>query len=255
MPLTLPSLFCSPQDVYDQCGIDAAQLRVDDRNLATGQTIQTTADVPINAVSLPIVALQYPLLAGTHIVFDNVNPPVEVTISLPVPVGALDLPVLPAGAAIPAGGQAIDNGGNVWTASLMLKGCKYATTQVQAYCSPRYDFNQLAANASIPGSVNRWATILATRWFAKRRFQSAPAGVEEDYQEAMIELKKVQSGQFYIENVPTRTSSWPFLSNITLIDRYTYTKARVETITSEGTPTQYTQFVDWNGVFAFAEYW
>jgi hypothetical protein len=253
MAITLPGLFATPQDIFDYIGVDAAQLRLDDNNKASGQTIQTTSAGVIGDTSLSIVALQYPLLAGTHLVFVNENPPVEVTVAAITPVGSITLSVVALGAAIGIGGQAIDNGGNVWLASLMVKACTYATTQVQAYCSPRYDFNQLLQNASIPGSVNRWATTLASRWLAKRRFQAAPVGIESDYEEAMAELKMVRSGQFNVENVPPRTSSWPFISNLSIIDRYTY-KARVQPAISEGTPTQFAQLIDWNGIFAFYEW-
>jgi hypothetical protein len=256
MALTLGNLYTTPQDVYDSIGIDAAQLRLDDRNQASGQNVFVSVAAPLNATVLTITAIQYPMLAGTHLVFSEagMNPPVEVTLSASAPVGALSLTVAPIGSPIAAGAQATDNGVNVWLASLMLKACRYATTQVKLYCTNRYDDSDLANNASENGSVNRWATALAARWLAKRRFQAAPAGIEEDYKDALEELKQVKSGQLCIEDIGTRTSGWPFLSNLTSIDAYTYTKTRVETITSEGTPTQFGQFVDWNGIVGVFEW-
>jgi hypothetical protein len=256
MALTLANLYCSPQDVYDAVGVDAAQLRLDDRNQASGQNVLVWVAAPVNATSLTITAIQYPMLAGTRLVFGEagMNPPVEVTLAVSAPVGALSLTVAPIGTAIAAGAQATDNGVNVWLGSLLLKACRYATTQVKLYCTNRYDDSDLANNASENGSVNRWATALATRWLAKRRYQAAPIGIEEDYRDAMEELRQVKAGQLCIEDIGTRTSGWPFMSNITLIDTYSFTKARVETITSEPTPTQYPQFVDWNGIVGVFEW-
>ncbi len=62
----------------------------------------------------------------------------------------------------------------------------------------------------------------------------------------MEELKQVNCGMLRLEDIGTRTSAWPFLSNVTLDLRYDYAKVRVEPSLSELTPTQYGQFVDWN---------
>jgi hypothetical protein len=253
MSLTLPNLYCSPQDVFDQAGIAGAQLRLDDGNLATGQVIELTAAANQGDTSLVIESLTYPVLTGTHLVFAEagVPTPVEVTVSAPAAVGLISLPVAPLGASLPAGAQATDNGVNVWLAGLMLKACRYATGQVKSYCCPRYEDSDLANNASENGDVNRWATAIATRWLAKRRFQVAPAGIEQDFQEALQELKAVRTEGYNIADIATRTSGWPFLSNVSSVDWYTIRKIRVEQQISEGTPTQYAQAVDWNSIFLF----
>jgi len=256
---SLASLYCTPQDVYDVAGIDAVQLREDDRNQATGQSVTVTADAAAGATSLSVAALQYPLLKGAVITFDQggLASPVEVTLTAAAASGATTLAVSATSDAIPSGAIAIDDGVNVWLASLMLIGCQRATTQVTRYCWPRYDVSNLLANAKAasPGSVNQWATVIATRWIAQRLFRSAPQPVEEQYKETMEELKEVRAGQLSIENIGTRTSGWPFMSNVTLDDRSTFRKVRVEPWLSEPTPTQYVQSIDWDSIAAGIGAW
>ena len=249
MPLALANLYTTPQDVYDLVGVDAVQLREDDLNLATGQTITTTAAAALAATSITVAALEYALLKGSVLVFDNagMDTPVEATLTAAAIVGATTLTVSALGAAIASGGKAVDNGVNVWLASLMLKGCKYATAQVKSYCCGRYNDSDLANS----WSVNRWATAIAARWIAKRRYQAAPDGIESEFQETILELKSVQVGQLNIEDIGTRAAGWPFMSNVTLDDRYTYRKARVEAVISEPGPTQYPQSIDYNSIMSF----
>ena len=59
-------------------------------------------------------------------------------------------------------------------------------------------------------------------------------------------IDMVKDGELNIEDIPTRTSEWPFLSNVTIDLAYTVRKVRVEPQISEGTPTQYPQAIDWN---------
>ena len=252
MPVTLPNLYCTPQDVYDYVGIDAVQLREDDRNFATGQTITTSADAAAAATAISVSALEYALLRGSVIVFDGAGlaSPVEATLTAAAAVGATSLTVSALGSAITSGAKARDNGVNVWVASLMLKGCKYATAQVKSYCCGRYDDSDLADS----WSVNRWATCLASRWVARRRFQTAPASIESEYHETIEELREVRSGQLSIEDIGTRTSAWPALSNVTLDDRYTYRKVRVEPLISDPTPRQYPQAVDYSSIMGVMEW-
>ena len=252
MPKTLPNLYCTPQDVWEYAGADAVQLRSDDRNLATGQVVSLTAAAVSGATGLNIASLEYALLRGTVLVFEaaGMENPVEVTLTAAGALGATSLTVAAIGGAIPANARATDNGVNVWLAGLMAKGCKYATAQVKSYCCGRYNDSDLKNS----WSVNRWTTILATRWVAKRRFNPAPQSIESDYVEAMQELREVRAGQLNIEDIGTRTAGWPFLSNLTLDDRMTYRKVRVEPAISEPTVTQYSQSVDWNGILAGFEY-
>lgn len=251
--VTLPNLYTSPQDIFDLVGIDAVQLREDDKNLASGQQIATTVAASLGDTSLTIAALSYPLLKGTVVVFAEaaMNPPVEVTLSAVATAGATTLSVVALGADIPAGAIATDNGVNVWLAALMAKGCKYATAKIKSYCCGRYDDSALAQS----WSVNNWATIIAARWISSRRFQSVPQGIDAQYQETLEELKAVKIGNLNIEDIGTRTSGWPFISNVSIDLGYTIRKVRVEPQISEPTPTQYPQCVDYSSVFLFGSEW
>ena len=64
-------------------GIDAAQLRLDDQNQASGQQVQATADAVIGATTISVNALQYPMLSGSLLVFSDASmeSPVEVTLN------------------------------------------------------------------------------------------------------------------------------------------------------------------------------
>lgn len=245
--VTLPNVYCTAQDVYEYIGTEAAQLRLDDRHQGSGQEIVLNAAASSGATSLTVAALEYPLLKGTVLVFDQagMSSPVEVTLSAAAAANATTLAVSAIGSAIAAGAIAIDNGVNVWLGSLLAKGCKYATAQIKRYCCNRYNDSDLAQS----WSVNFWATVIAARWVSKRRYQSAPQGVEDDYKEVLAELKAVQIGQLHIEDIGTRTSGWPFMVNSTMDDRYTYRKLRTESPLSEGTPTQFAQSVDWNSIW------
>lgn len=249
MPATLSNLYCSPQDVYEMVGIEAAQLRLDDQNLTSGQTVSVSADAVVGATSLTIAALQYGLLRGTRLVFSNagMDSPVEVTLNAVALAGATTLTITSLATAITSGATAIDNGVNVWLAGLMTKACKYATGRVQLYCLPRYDDSQLVNS----WNVNQWATVIASQWLAKRLFREAPKGIQESYEEATGELQQVKDGQLNLDNCGPRTSEWPFLSNVTIDLGFTIRKVRVETAISEPTPTQYPQAIDYNSYYLF----
>ncbi len=248
----LPNLFCSPQDVIDRIGIDALQLREDDNNLASGQAVTTTAAATAPATSLTVSALQYGLLAGTTLIFSNAGLalPVTVVLSAVANVSATTLTVFATTDDIPSGATATDNGVNVWLATMALQACQRATQRVKLWCLNRYQDSDLYANAQSRGSVNAWATAIACRWMGMRRFNSSPAGVDDEYAEALGEMKMVQAGQLQIECIGTRSAAAPFLDNITGADWLTYTKARVESITSDAVPTVQPQFVDWGSVYS-----
>ncbi len=248
MPATLSPLFCSPQDVYELIGVEAAQLRLDDQNKASGQQVATIAAAAIGDGTLSIAALQYPLLRGTNLVFSDagMDTPVEVTLNAVASVGSTTLTVVPLVTAIPATAIAIDNGVNVWLAGLLVKACNYATGRISTYCGNRYEASQLVTDPT----VNQWATTIAAHWLATRLFRGAPQQIKESYDEAMLELKDVQASRLNLQ-VATRTSGWPFFSNISVDPTYVVRKLRVEEQISENTPTQYAQEVDWSSYFLF----
>lgn len=245
---TLTHVYCTPSDIMDWLGVEGAQLLMDDQKQATGQEIEATAVAVQNATSISITALQYPLLAGSVLEFAGsaMSAVVEVTTSAIGRVGDTSLTVAPLSAQVNQYASAEDNGVNVAVGQRLVKGCNYGTTQVQLYCLNRYDDLQLFANAQQNGSVNRWAAALATRWVCRRRAGSPSKQILEECEEVMEELKGVRLGQLCIDGIGTRTSGWPFLSNVTVDHAYDYACVRVQSPISEGTPTQYGQYIDWN---------
>jgi hypothetical protein len=244
MPPAQLNLYAGPQDLWDYLSTEAVDLRLDDHVLGTGQIIRTVANAAQGATSLGITALQYPLLPGTQLEFDGAGTAqvVQVTTTAVAAIGAITLPVQPIAAAINALAQASDSGVNVATGARLVKACNYGTSQVKLYCCGRYNDSDLA-NC---WSANRWATVLGGRWLCKRRAQPCPKGIEEDWKEAKEELALIQQGRMQLEDVPLRTSGFPFISNVTIDIRYDYAKIRVEQPLSELTPTQYGQYIDWN---------
>lgn len=249
MPIALPNLYCTPQDVFNQVGIEAAQLRLDDQNQASGQQVAATADAALGATSITIAALQYPMLRGTTLEFSagGMSSPAQAVLSAVAAAGATTLTVGALAEAITSGAVAIDNGVNVWLAGLMVEACKKGTRKCKLYLCGRYDDSQLV----LAGSVNSWCTACAAHWLSERLYRAAPTQVQRQYEEAIEEMKLVQASELNIEDIGTRTSGWPFLSNVTVDLTYTIRKVRVESSISEPTQTQYPQAVDWSSALIF----
>lgn len=251
-PVALPNLYCQPSDIFDLLGTSGTQLRLDDHSLATAQRVRVTVNAAAGATSLSVLPLRRPLLPGTVLEFDGAGMPAVVEIALTAlgKVGDTTLSIgptasNPAPAAIPALAEAFDSGVNLALAQRLIKGCQYGTSQVKLYCCSRYDDSALATC----WSANRWATALGARWVCRRRGQAAPQSIEDAADESLEEMKQVRVGMLNLEDVPTRTSGWPFLSNIFVDVGYDVCRLRVEQQISELTPTQYSQRVDWNSVW------
>lgn len=246
-PYALPNLYCQPADIWNYLGTEGVDLRLDDHNLATGQTIAVSANAAAGATSLSVNALLYSLLNGATLEFDGggTQEVVQVQLTAAANQGATTLTVAPLPFAINAQAQAQDNGVNLATGARLAVASIRGTAKVKLYCSNRYDDSQLV----LSNSVNEWATIYGSRWLTTRRGQSPPVGIERDWEEALEEMKLVQKGELYIEDIGTRSNCWPFISNQTIDPNYDVIKARVETQLSEATPTNYPQFVDWQSIF------
>lgn len=242
----LPTIYTTPNNVFDYLGTEGAMLCLDDHQQATGQIIMATAGAGVGANSIPITALVSPLLAGDTLVFDGGGMPAvsQVTLASTASLGATSLSVVPLAVAVNSQAEATDTGVNLALAQRLLQGCYFGTDQVNLYCQGKYDPSQLV----LSWITTKWATALAGRWLRRRRGQPAPKSVEEDAKEALDEMKQVNVGIFRIPNIGMRTSGWPFVTNVTVDLRYDYAKIRVETPLSEGTPTQYPQRVDWNSL-------
>lgn len=244
MPITLSTLFCAPQDIWDYLSVEGVDLRQDDENLATGQIITTTADAAVGATTVSIASLTVPLLRGTQLTFTDAGMSVPVTASLAAvaQVGDTSLTVSALGTAITSGARARDSGVNAATGARLLVACRKGTSKVKLYCNSRYDDSQLR----LCGSVLDWTVVIASKWLCTRRAQGCPRSILADYEEAIEEMKAVQGKQLDLEDAGTRGVDWPALSNITVDPSYDYIRPRVEPNISEQTPTAYAQYVDWN---------
>lgn len=244
MPVTLSTLFTSPQDIWDTLSIEGVDLRQDDHNLASGYTVQVTADAAAGATSLTVSPLSAPLLKGAQLTFDQggMSVPVTVQLSAAAVGGATSLSVNALSAAVPTGATARDSGVNASTGARLLVAARKGTSKVKLYCNQRYDDSQLA----LCGSVCDWATKVACYWLCSRRAQGCPKSVLADYKEALEELAMVQSGELALEDIGTRGVDWPQVINVTVNPAYDGMRARVQPSISEGTPTSYNQYVDWN---------
>lgn len=244
MPITLSTLFTSPQDIWDVLSIEGVDLRQDDHSLASGQIIETSADAAVGATSISVVALPVALLRGAELTFDlaGMSVPVTARLSAAAAAGATSISVTALGTAINSGAQARDSGVNAATGARLLVAARKGTSEVKLFCNQRYDDSQLV----LSGSVLDWTTTIACRWLCKRRAQGCPKGLESEYRDVEKRLAMVQSGQLSIEDIGTRGVDWPSMSNITVNPAYDVVRARVQSNISEGTPTSYNQFIDWN---------
>ncbi len=247
--VTLTNLYCDASDIADYLSGEGLQLRLDDRNQARGQTIQVTTDAALGATALSVAAIDAPLPKGTVLLFDGggMDSVLEVTLSATAQVGDLSLSVSALTAAVTALAVAFDNGVNTALNARVLKSIQWATAQVKMYCCGRYNDSDLATSHS----VNRWTTVIAAARLCRRRGQGVPQSLAEDLEEAMGEMKLVRIGSMSIEDIGTRTSGWPFVTNVTVDQSYYVAKVRVEPQISEATPTQYGQFVDWGSLLFF----
>jgi hypothetical protein len=224
--------------------VEGVDLRQDDHNLATGQLITTSVIGAIGDTTLNVVSIPVALLRGHELTFDNAAMSVPVTVRLTsvAALGATTLSVEALTTVVNAGATARDSGVNTATGARLLVGARKGTSRVKLYCNARYDDSQLA----LSGTVLDWATICACKFLATRRAQGCPKSILADYEECVEEMRAVQTGQLSIEDIGTRGSDWPSIVNVTVNPSYDGMRARVQPAISEGTPTAYGQFVDWN---------
>lgn len=244
MPVTLSTLFCQPQDVWDILSVEGVDLREDDSNLATGQIIKATADAAIGATTITVDALPVALLRGAQLTFSGggMTVPVQATLTAVANVNATSLTVSALTTQINSGAQARDSGVDATTGARLVVGCRKATSWVKLWANKRYDDAQLR----LSGSVCDWSANYAARFLCTRRGQGCPKGIQADYEEHLRCLEMVNAGQLDIEDCGTRGTDWPALVNVTVDPSYDYVRARVEPNLSEGTPTDYPQYIDWN---------
>ena len=242
------TLFCQPQDVYDLVGTEGGQLRLDDDQKSTGQTITVTAQAAADATTVAITPLRLPLLRGSVLEFMGGGMPTQsqVTLSAVAQKGATSLSVEALTDILYANAQATDNGINLATAYRLVEACRFGTSRVMLLCCARYDPQQLVRSYN----VKRWAVAVAAKWLTSRRGQSPPKSIMDEAEEAEESMRLVWTGALQIDSAGTRTSSWPFISNVQVDHRYNTAQVRVQPSISEGTPTQYAGFVDWSSVFA-----
>ncbi len=249
MPVTLTTLFCQPQDVWDLLSVAGVDLREDDDNLASGQVIRTTSDTPAGSSSMAVSATPVALLSGALLTFSGAGMPVPVQVQLTAAanVGATSLSIQTTINDVPSGAQARDSGVNATTGARLLVGCRKGTSRVKLFCNARYDDSQLV----LSGSVLDWAACIAAKFLCTRRAQGCPKAIQMDYNEYMEDLKMVQSGQLSIEDIGTRGVDWPTVTNVAVRPGYDGMRARVEPNISEQTPTAYGQYIDWNSAAVF----
>lgn len=168
--------------------------------------------------------------------------PVQVQLTAAVSVGAVSLSIQTTTTDIPPGAQARDSGVNAVTGARLLVGARKGTSKVKLYCNQRYDDSQLM----LSGTVCDWATVCASKFLCTRRAQGCPKSIAEEYDEAIEEMRMVQSGQLAIESIGTRGIDWPTVTNVIVNPGCDGMRARVQPNISEGTPTAFGQYIDWN---------
>jgi hypothetical protein len=252
MPVLLPPAFCSATDVQNLLSTLAVDLRLgDDDASATGQYIQATALASIGATTLNVMPLEVAVNAGAHLWFYGADQSVEseVIFRAAFPAGATSLSVNALTNPVNAGAVALDSGVNVidWN-RLANPFIPWASAQIKRRLNVKYDDSALLQC----WSVNEWATILTAYRLCQRRLNAVPGVMQKAYDDAIADMKEVQSGAMYLEDVGLRTTECFAWSNVTL-DQFGYNirKVRVQQPISESTPTQYAQNVSWPAQFCF----
>lgn len=248
MPITLSTLFCAPSDVWDLLSTEGVDLREDDHNLATGQVITTSAVATVGATSISVLALPVALLAGAMLTFDGAGMDIPVAASLTsvAAVGATSISCSPLVLAIGSGAMARDSGVNAATGARLLVGARKGTSRVKLFCNARYDDSQLA----LSGSVLDWAAICAAKFLCTRRAQGCPRSIQNDYDEAIEDMRAVQAGQLQIEDIGTRGADWPTVTNVTVNPAYDNMRVRKQPNISEQSPTNFGSYIDWNSAMS-----
>lgn len=251
-PATQATLLCTPNDVMDFMSIAGVELRLDDQNLASGQTVLVVTAASAGATSLAVAALRFPLLKGTvlHFLGGGMEEVVEVALTATAVVGATSLTVAALDDDIPAEANAQDSGVNTALARLLPKACNYGTAEVKLYCGPVYDVSQLA----LDWNINRWASILSAEWVCRRCLRPYPDSMEKYTELVREQLTQVRYGQLYLPDVPTTTANWPFLDNVSVDFRYWTHKNRVQPTISEATLTQFGQYIDWSDALMIGDW-
>lgn len=172
----------------------------------------------------------------------NVLTPVRAKLTEAAAVNATTISVVALDSGLSAGAQARDSGVNAATGARLAVATRKGTSRVKLYCNGRYDDSQLV----LSGTVCDWATICAAKFLCTRRGQGCPKSIQNDYDEAIEEMRMVQAGQLSLEDIGTRGADWPTVTNVIVNPAYSGMRARVQTNISEQTPTNYSRFVDWN---------
>lgn len=112
----------------------------------------------------------------------------------------------------------------------LTKALSWASGRVNQHCLGRYEASELAAS----WVVSWWATVIAAYWLCCRRGNPAAGSIKSLYEEAMAELKSVQSGEQPLADAATRASNFPSWSNVT-VDRFGHVlrRIRVQRATSD----------------------
>jgi len=248
--LVMPTPYCTYKDIADYLSDEGVQLRMDDDNSGTGQFVVTTSAAAIDATTLAVQALPTPLPAGTTLDFGgaDMDEIVQVVLSAPASLSATSLTVHALPGAVNERAVAIDGGVNAFELARVERAIAIASSKINDYLIPRYqDESQLATSYS----VNRWATIIACRWFCKRRGQSCPSSIEDDYKEAIQDLQNVAASAMQIGDIGTPVAEVPSFVNIIVRPEYWLRKARVQRpISSPGTPQGYSQSIDRQSEFS-----
>src|SRR4051812_40026315 len=126
MPITLTTLFTTPQDIWDMLSTEGVDLREDDHSLATGQIIQTSSDTPVGSTTMAVDAIPVALMGGAWLTFDGAGIPVPITVQLSAAanLGATSLSIALTVTDIPAKAQARDSGVNGATGARLMVGCR-----------------------------------------------------------------------------------------------------------------------------------
>lgn len=143
-------------------------------------------------------------------------------------------------------GRADDDGSGDLSATesgYIARAIQWATARINFFCLGKIASADLARS----WIANQWCSIIAAYFLSCRRGNPAAASLKDLYEEAMADLKQIQSGEVTLADAPLRTAGWPAWSNVKVDTLRTYKRVRVELPISEtksGRPAAYQQNTD-----------
>jgi phage gp36-like protein len=116
-----------------------------------------------------------------------------------------------------------DNDGDDAADAEVVNDCiNQATMEINLYAQQRYAPADLATDTLI----NRWATVIATRFLCQRRGNTVPASIESEWERVELKLERIAAGLLQLPGLALRSDMRPSMTNLEIDRRHRNNKIR-----------------------------